>query len=114
MSYTVINARFNFGRSVTDLLRARNLEKGGKVQQAIDNSVIAWNMQYVPWKTGTLAKSPYRAYTPGKVVYEGPYARYLYYGEVMGPSIPFSMTIAESLHGSFRRRVCRNTSRAAS
>lgn len=88
MSYTVINARFNFGRSVTDLLRARNLEKGGKVQQAIDNSVIAWNMQYVPWKTGTLAKSPYRAHTPGKVVYEGPYARYLYYGEVMGPNIP--------------------------
>ena len=63
-----------------------------KVQQAIDNSVIAWNTQYVPWKTGTLAKSPYRAYTPGKVVYEGPYARYLYYGEVMGPNIPVKIS----------------------
>ena len=41
-------------------------------------------------ETGTLAKSPYSVTEigSGKVVYPGPYARYLYYGEVMGPSIP--------------------------
>lgn len=73
-----------------ELLKKYNLEKGGKVQQVIDKSVIAWNMQYCPWETGTLAKSAYGATTigSGKVVYPGPQARYLYYGEIMGPNIP--------------------------
>lgn len=88
MSYTVISASFQFDKSTDDLLRARNLESGGKVQIAIDNAVIAWNLKYVPWRTGTLAKSPYTSSAPGKVVYSGPYARYLYYGEIYGPNIP--------------------------
>lgn len=85
---TVLQAQFQWNNG--DLLRSRNLETGGKVQQAIDNAVISYNMQYCPWLTGTLAKSPYAASPPGggQVVYPGPYARYLYYGEVMGPNIP--------------------------
>lgn len=72
------------------LLKKYGLEKGGRVQQVIDKSVIDWNLRYAPWKTGTLAKSPYSATQigSGKVVYPGPSARYLYYGEVMGPNIP--------------------------
>lgn len=73
-----------------DLLRKHHLEKGGLVQQVIDKSAIDWSLQYAPWKTGTLAKSPYSATTigSGKIIYPGPYARYLYYGEVYGPNIP--------------------------
>lgn len=72
------------------LLSRLNLESGGLVQQTIDNAVISWDMQYAPWETGTLAKSPYSvtAIGSGEVVYPGPYARYLYYGEVYGPNIP--------------------------
>ena len=68
----------------------RNLELGGAVQTAIDNAVIRYCQPYVPFETGTLAYSPYRASPPGngEVIYETPYARYLYYGEVMGPNIP--------------------------
>lgn len=90
-SRTIIAADFKFDKSAEDLLRARNLEKGGKVQQAIDNAVIAWNLKYVPFQTGTLGKSPYASYAQpggGRVIYNGPYARYLYYGEVYGPNIP--------------------------
>ena len=60
------------------------------MQQVIDKSVIDWNLQYCPWETGSLAKSAYAATIlgSGKVVYPGPYARYLYYGEVYGPNIP--------------------------
>lgn len=74
----------------SSLLTKYGLEKGGRVQQVIDKSVIDWDLQYTPWKTGTLAKSPYSATQigSGQVVYPGPYARYLYYGEVMGPNIP--------------------------
>lgn len=85
---TIINANFDF---VADgLLEKCNLEEGGLVQQTIDKSVIDWNLQYVPWETGTLGKSAYAVTQigSGQVVYPGPYARYLYYGEVMGPNIP--------------------------
>lgn len=86
---TTIKARIEW-KGNGDLLKKANLEKGGLVQQTIDKAVIDWNMQYCPMETGTLAKSPYSVTEigSGKVVYPGPYARYLYYGEVMGPNIP--------------------------
>lgn len=86
---TVIKAHFNWG-GADNLLRQKNLEKGGLVQQTIDKSVIDWNHQYCPMDSGVLADSPYSATVigSGRVVYPGPYARYLYYGEVYGPNIP--------------------------
>lgn len=73
-----------------NLLQKANLEKGGLVQKAIDKAVIDWNMQYCPWDSGTLARSAYGATQigQGEVIYPGPYARYQYYGNVMGPNIP--------------------------
>lgn len=71
-------------------LERLNLQSGGLVQQTIDKSVIDWSLQYCPMETGTLAKSAYTATQigSGQVVYPGPYAHYLYYGEVYGPNIP--------------------------
>ena len=89
MSNGIFKVRVVFNGS-DDLLHKHHLEKGGLVQQTIDKSVIDWNLQYVPWKTGSLGKSAYSATQigSGKVIYPGPYARYLYYGEVYGPNIP--------------------------
>ena len=70
------------------MLAQRNLESGGKVQLALDNAVIRYARPYCPFDTGTLANSPLAASTPGKVIYPGPYAHYLYYGKVYGPNIP--------------------------
>ena len=85
----MFNATFGWSGD-GDLLKSANLEKGGLVQMAIDKAVIDWDLQYCPWDTGTLARSPYSASEigSGEVVYPGPYARYLYYGEIMGPNIP--------------------------
>lgn len=65
------------------------LQEGGKAQQVLDKSVIDWNLQYVPWETGALGKSAYGATQigSGEIVYPGPYAHYMYYGEVYGPNI---------------------------
>lgn len=73
-----------------NLVEQFGLEPGGRVQQIIDAAVIRYNMPYVPWETGTLARSAYSATSigSGEVVYPGPYAHYLYYGEVYGPNIP--------------------------
>ena len=72
------------------LLAKLNLESGGYVQKVIDTAVIKYSIPYVPMETGTLAKSPYTATVigSGEVVYPGPYAHYMYYGEVYGPNIP--------------------------
>lgn len=84
---TVIKARFQWH---VNPLEKCGLQHGGRVQQAIDNAVIRYSMPYVPFETGTLATSPYRSSPPGsgRVIYNTPYARYLYYGQVMGPNIP--------------------------
>lgn len=65
-----------------ELLKRLNLESGGKVQQVIDASVIRYSMPYIPWETGTLARSPYTATVigSGEVVYPEPYAHYQYCG----------------------------------
>lgn len=86
----IFKADFKWNHGDVDLLHAKNLETGGRVQMAIDNAVISYAMPYVPWETGTLARSPYTASPPGggQVIYQGPYARYQYYGEIMGPNIP--------------------------
>lgn len=72
------------------MLRKRNLEKGGLVQQVIDKAVIDYSLPYCPFDTGVLANSAYSATVvgSGKVVYPGPYAHYLFVGEVFGPNIP--------------------------
>lgn len=73
-----------------DILRKCHLEPGGLVQQAIDKAVIDYDLAYVPWDTGTLARSAYSASDigSGTVIYPGPYAHYQYYGVVYGPNIP--------------------------
>lgn len=75
---------------VEEALRRFNLEKGGLVQKVVDKAVIDWSIPYCPFETGVLANSPYTATDigSGRVVYNTPYARYLYYGKVYGPNIP--------------------------
>ena len=84
MSYSVFKADFNFG-DAQDLLKRRNLEQGGKVQQTIDRTVIRYCIPYVPMQDGVLMQSAYTATRigSGKVVWSTPYARFHYYGKVM-------------------------------
>lgn len=76
--------------SVADMLAKFNLEKGGLVQQTVDKLIIDYCLPYCPMDSGVLAKSAYDATQigSGEVIYPGPYAHYMYYGEVYGPNIP--------------------------
>lgn len=80
--------------STAAMLAKFNLEKGGLVQQIIDKRVIDYCKPYVPKQTGVLEMSAYNATQigSGEVVYPGPYAHYMYYGEVYGPNIPIQDT----------------------
>lgn len=70
--------------------RRLHLEPGGRVQRAIDNAVMKYSQPFIPFDSGALAKSCYRATVPGSgmVEWPGPYAHYMYMGEVYGPNIP--------------------------
>ena len=64
--------------------------EGGHVQKTVDAAVIRECFPYVPFDEGVLAGSANTATKigSGEVVYDTPYARYQYYGEVYGPNIP--------------------------
>lgn len=83
------NGRFEMD-GIEEILAKRDLETGGAVQRHIDSAVIRYSEPYTPFDTGDLARSPNAATDigSGEVKYPGPYARYQYYGNVMGPNIP--------------------------
>ena len=64
--------------------------EGGYVQKVVDAAVIRECFPYLPFDEGILAGSANTATEigSGEVVYDTPYARYQYYGEVYGPNIP--------------------------
>lgn len=75
-----------------ELKEKLGINPGGHVQKVIDAAVIRECFQYVPFDEGVLAGSANTATEigSGEVVYDTPYARYLYYGEVYGPNIPIT------------------------
>lgn len=89
MTHGSFKIEFNLN-ATEELLQKFGLEPGGRVQQAIDKAVMDYSDPYVPMLTGLLSQSVYEETRlgSGEVVYPGPYARYLYYGEVYGPNIP--------------------------
>lgn len=64
--------------------------EGGPVQQFIDSEVLRLMVPYTPMDTGAMIQSAIAGTVigSGKIEYNSPYARYLYYGEVYGPNIP--------------------------
>ena len=73
-----------------EFIRKSGVGIGGHVQKVIDAAVIRECSQYVPFDEGILAGSANTATKigSGEVIYDTPYARYQYYGEVYGPNIP--------------------------
>ena len=86
----------HFDGKLTDFIDAKKFVKehgtgeGDFVQKAVDAAVIRECFPYLPFDEGILAGSANTATKlgSGEVVYDTPYARYLYYGEVYGPSFP--------------------------
>ncbi len=61
-------------------------------QKIVDSECLRYMDPYIPYDTGTLAKSAVigTVIGSGLIVQNTPYARYLYYGEVYGPNIPIT------------------------
>lgn len=76
--------------SPREFIQKCGVGKGGRVQKVVDAAVIRESTPYVPYDEGILAGSANTATEigSGEVVYDTPYARYQWYGEVYGPNIP--------------------------
>lgn len=68
-------------KPTNELLAARGLQPGGRVQKFIDSEVTRYCDGYVPMKDGNLKKShkPATVVGSGLVTYNTPYARKNYY-----------------------------------
>lgn len=60
-------------------------ERFKEAQKVIDMDVLKFNARYIPFQTGALNHSGELGTEigSGRVVYNAPYARYMYYGKVM-------------------------------
>ena len=78
--------------SASELKCRLGVDPGGYVQQVVDAAVIRECFPYLPFDEGVLAGSANTATEigSGEVIYDTPYARYLYYGEMYGPNIPIT------------------------
>lgn len=87
ISYTAHLRDFISARALRQKL---GVDPGGYVQKAVDAAVIRECFPYLPFDEGVLAGSANTATEigSGEVIYDTPYARYQYYGEVYGPNIP--------------------------
>ena len=66
-------------RSTEELLRARGIEKGGRVQKYIDSTVVRLCDKYCPFLNGILKRAIGTVYGSGYVRYSVPYAANQYY-----------------------------------
>ena len=76
--------------STSQFIKKYGVGEGGHVQKTVDAAVIRECFPYVPFDEGILAGSANTATEigSGEVVYDTPYARYQFYGEIYGPNIP--------------------------
>lgn len=73
-----------------ELVKKLGVAPGGHIQKVVDAAIIRYCFPYVPYDEGVLAASASTATKigSGEIVYDTPYARYQYYGELYGPNIP--------------------------
>lgn len=66
-----------------EFVRRRGIGPGGKVQKLLTNSIHKDSAPYTPMKTGSLQRIVEIPPSGTYLQYNSPYARYLYFGEVM-------------------------------
>ena len=74
----------------TSVIKARlGIEPNGRVQRYFQKRCKDYMDKYVPREDGNLRKNVDLS-NPNLIVYQSPYAHYMYEGKVMGPNIPIT------------------------
>lgn len=76
-------------------IKARlGIEPNGRVQRYFQDACYRYMDKYVPREDGNLRKNVDLS-NPNYIVYQSPYAHYMYEGKVMGPNIPIKNEAGE-------------------
>lgn len=81
---------------INTILKKRGLEPNGRTQKVLVNEIARSCDPYVPFQSGNLKNT--RIIQEDGVLYNGPYARYHYYGKVMVGRAPKKLTDADLKH----------------
>lgn len=77
-------------------IKARlGIEPNGRVQRYFQDACYRYMDKYVPYDDGGLAYKQVDLSNPNYIVYQSPYAHYMYEGKVMGPNIPIKNKAGE-------------------
>lgn len=76
------NAEYDLN-SINEMLSNLNLEEGGKVQSFFTNEVCRLSDDYVPFGNGFLSRNVSISLDKKSIIYNSPYARYHWYGNLM-------------------------------
>lgn len=68
---------------IQEMLKELGLNKDGAAQMELTRSVASRIGRYMPMRTGDLVDHKIHIISPRSILIDGPYARYLYYGNVM-------------------------------
>ncbi len=75
-------ASFNLN-SIDTVINNLGLEEGGDVQKFFTNQIWDLSDDYVPMDTGTLKNNSSMSLDGTQLIYDSPYARYQWYGNLM-------------------------------
>lgn len=92
--------------STSSILGARGLLKGGIVQKYVDSETLRLSDPYTPMQDHMLINSGALGTDigSGQVIWNSPYARYLYYGKLMVGRAPKTLTEKDlTFHGAPKR-----------
>lgn len=77
-------------KPISTIIADLGLEDGGRVHKEFAQACAIHMDKYVPMQRGNLAK--YKLVDNGtSIMYDQPYAHYMYVGKVMGPNIPIKV-----------------------
>lgn len=74
------------------ILARLGIDKNGRVQRFLTETVNLRITRYMPFRTGVLATKLKFVSSPTEITVNGPYARYQYYGKVMVGKPPKQVT----------------------
>lgn len=79
-------------KPVGAILARLGIDKNGRVQRFLTETVNRRITRYMPFRTGVLATKLKFVSSPTEITVNGPYARYQYYGKVMVGKPPKQVT----------------------
>lgn len=86
-------------KPIATILARLGIDKNGRVQRFLTETVNRRITRYMPFRTGVLATKLKFVSSPTEITVNGPYARYQYYGKVMVGKPPKQVTDTDLTYG---------------